>query len=96
MPVNYRTTNMMKSAVVSTAVTAAVLALAFLLNPSPERHRNKVREVIAERSPIAGALGVGALTAFVSSYHTLGIASYTTAGDRTLSVGFLGMVFVSE
>jgi hypothetical protein len=74
----------------------AVLALAFLLNPSPDRHRAKIKEKIAERSPIAGALGVGSLTAFVSSYHSLGIGSYTTAGDRTLSIGFLGMVFVPQ
>jgi hypothetical protein len=81
---------------VSVAVAGAMLALAFLLNPSPEKHRAKIKEVIAERSPIAGALGVGSLTAFVSTYHSLGIASYTSAGERTLSVGVLGMVFVSQ
>lgn len=78
------------------SVAAAVLVLAFVLNPSPERHRAKIKEVIAERSPLAGALGVGSLAAFVSTYHSLGIASYTTAGERTLSVGVLGMVFVSQ
>ena len=49
---------------------------------------------MAERSPIAGALGVGALTAFVSTYHPLGVASYTTVNGRTASVGAFGMVFV--
>jgi hypothetical protein len=87
---------MLKRTVVPFAVTGAALALAFLLNPSPERHRVKIKEEIAERSPIAKALGVGSLAAFASSYHSLGVASYTTAGDRTLSVGFLGMVFVSQ
>jgi hypothetical protein len=32
----------------------------------------------------------------VSTYHSLGVASYTTVRDRTLSFGALGMVFVLE
>jgi hypothetical protein len=51
---------------------------------------------MGERSPVARILGVGALAAFASSYHSLGVASYTRAGDRTLSVGALGMVFVLQ
>lgn len=78
------------------AVAGAVLALAFVLNPSPERHRNKIREAVAERSPVARVLGIGSLTAFASTYHSLGVASYTTAGDRTLSYGLLGVVFVAD
>lgn len=87
---------MSKSTVISFAAAAATLGLALMLNPSPESHRAEIKEVIAQRSPIAGALGVGALAAFASTYHSLGIASYTTAGDQTLSVGVLGMVFVSQ
>jgi hypothetical protein len=87
---------MEKRTVVSLVVVGAVLALAFLLNPSPERHRARIKEVIAERSPIAGALGMGSLAAFASTYHSVGVASYTTAGDRTLSIGVLRMVFVSQ
>jgi hypothetical protein len=75
-------------------VAAAVTAAAFVLNPSPDRHRARIKEAIAERSPVAGALGLGALTAFTSTYHSLGVASYTTDNGRTLSVGALGMVFV--
>jgi len=75
-------------------VVAVVIVLAFLLNPSPDRHREKIREAIAERNPIAGVLGVGALTAFASGYHSLGIASYTRFDDRLTSIGFMGMVFV--
>jgi len=85
---------MAKSKLVPVLAAAAVLALAFLLNPSPERHRLKIRAVTGERSPIAGMLGLGALAAFASNYHSLGVASYTKAGDRVLSVGALGMVFV--
>ena len=87
---------MSKNTVVTMTVLGVVLVLAFMLNPSPERHRNAIREVVAERSPLAGALGVGSLAAFASTYHSLGFASYTTAGERTLSIGVLGMVFVSQ
>ena len=73
---------------------AALLVAAVALNPSPERHRAKIRQAVAERSPLAGVLGVGALTAFASSYHSVGLASYTKAGDRVLSWGLFGMVFV--
>lgn len=87
---------MAKAAVVSAVVAAAVTAAAFVLNPSPEQHRAKIREAIAERSPLSGALGIGALTAFASTYHSLGVASYTTVNERTASLGALGMVFVLQ
>lgn len=73
---------------------ALTVALAVFLNPSPERHRAAIKARIAERSQLAAVLHLGDLVAFVSSYHSLGFASYTTANDRTLTVGALGMVFV--
>lgn len=82
--------------VVSALVAAAVTAAAFLLNPSAEQHRSKIRAAVAERSPLAAALGIGALTAFTSTYHPLGVASYTTVNKRTVTVGALGMVFVLQ
>jgi hypothetical protein len=75
-------------------VLAAALAAAGLLNPSAQAHRAKIRAAIAERSPIAGALGVGALTAFASTYHSLGVASYTEIDDRVVSFGAFGLVYV--
>ncbi|MCI1190343.1 hypothetical protein MOJ79_00625 [Calidifontimicrobium sp. SYSU G02091] len=87
---------MPKAATVSAIVAAAVTAAAFALNPSAERHRAEIRAVVAERSPLAGALGLGALTAFTSTYHSLGVASYTTVDDRTVSVGAFGIVYVLE
>lgn len=87
---------MPKVSYVSFSAVAGALVLAFVLNPSPERHRAKIKEVIAQRSPIAGALGIGSLTAFASTYQSLGVASYTTAGERTVSFGVFGMVFVME
>ena len=87
---------MSRAPIVSAVVAAAVTAAAFLLNPSPEQHRTRIREAVAERSPLAGALGMGALTAFASTYHSLGVASYTTVNERIASVGALGMVYVPE
>jgi hypothetical protein len=85
-----------KGVILSAVVTATITVASFLLNPSPERHRDRIRSAVEERSPLAGALGVGALQAFVSEYHSLGIASYTTVGDATLSIGVLGVVFVLD
>jgi heme O synthase-like polyprenyltransferase len=85
---------MSKAPFVSAIAAAAFVAAAFTLNPSADQHRRKIRAVIAERSPIAGALGIGALAAFASTYHPLGVASYTTVNDRTASIGAFGMVFV--
>lgn len=87
---------MPKTAVVSAVVAAAVTAAAFVLNPSAERHRSEIKAAVAERSPLAGALGLGALTAFTSTYHSLGVASYTTVDDRTVSVGAFGVVVVRQ
>jgi hypothetical protein len=77
-------------------VSGVLVALAFGLNPSAERHRERIKAVTAERSPIAGVLGLGALAAFTSSYHSLGVASYTTVAERTVSIGALSLVYVLE
>ena len=77
-------------------VVAALLVAAFLLNPTPEQHRAKIRSVVSERSLVAKAFGVGALTAFVSSYTSLGVASYTTVNGRIVSIGAFGLVYVRE
>ena len=87
---------MTRPALVSAIAAAAVTAAAFLLNPSAEQHRARIKQAIAERSPLAGALGLGALTAFTSTYHPLGVASYTTVNERTVSIGAFGMVFVLQ
>ena len=87
---------MRSSPALSLGIAAAVLVLAFVLNPSPERHRDKIREMVGQRSPVARVLGVGSLAAFASSYHSLGVGSYTTAGERTLSVGARGLVSVLQ
>ncbi len=87
---------MLKASVVSAVSALVVVALSFWLNPSPKQHRDQIKKVIAERSPVAGMFGLGELTAFTSTYHPLGVASYATANDRVVSIGFMGMVFVIQ
>ena len=84
------------SKLLSAGIGAAVVALAFVLNPTPEQHRAKIKAAISERSVVAKAFGVGALTAFVSTYSSLGVASYTTVNGRTVSIGALGVVYVRD
>jgi len=77
-------------------VVAVTIALAALLNPSPERHREKIREAIAERSQLERVLGIGHLTSFASRYHSFGVGSYTTVNEKVTSVGAFGLVFVTD
>jgi hypothetical protein len=86
----------MRKALVSLVVLAGLVVLAVVTNPSPEKHRAEIRETTAHRSPVAGVFGIGALTAFVSTYHPLGVASYTTVDDQIVSFGAFGMVFVKS
>lgn len=87
---------MTKTPLVVLAAACAVLALAFVLNPSPERHRARIQDSLGARSPVARMLGLGSVAGFLSNYHSLGVASYTRVGDRTLSVGAFGIVVVRD
>lgn len=80
------------------ALVAVVMGLvvAFATNPGPEAHREKLKTEIAARSQLAALLRLGNLAAFVSEYHTLGVASYSTVNGRTVSYGALGIVFVPD
>jgi len=84
---------MLKSMKTLIAVAIAI-ALAFALNPSAEKHRDKIKTAIAERSQVERILGIGQLTSFVSQYHSLGVASYTTVNEKVTSIGVFGLVFV--
>lgn len=85
---------MSKPATLIVAVAAVILAV--VLNPSADRHREKIKEAIAERSQLEKLLGIGQLTSFASRYHSLGVASYTTVNDKVTSVGAFGFVFVPD
>jgi hypothetical protein len=87
---------MARSVTIPLVVTAGVIALSFALNPSPEKHRDRIKQVIAERSQIERVLDIGHLTSFVSQYHSLGVGSYTKVNDKITSAGAFGMVFVLD
>jgi len=77
-------------------IALLILVLGMALNPSGDRHREAIRAAVAERSPIAGALGLGALKSLIVEYHSWGIASYTVADDHVISVGAFGIVHVNN
>jgi predicted flap endonuclease-1-like 5' DNA nuclease len=85
-----------QATLITAVIAAAATAAAFVYNPSAEQHRAQIKAAVAERSPLAAVLGIGALTAFTSTYHPLGVVSYTTVNNRTVTVGALGMVFVLQ
>jgi len=87
---------MSKRALISLVILGGFAAVAVATNPAPDAHRARIREAVAERSPLAGVLGIGAITAFSSSYHSWVLASYTTVNGRVASIGALGAVMVLE
>jgi len=86
----------MSNRITAILAACAILALAFALNPSPEKHRARITEVIGERSQLQRILGIGHLTSFASTYHSLGVVSYTTVNEKVTSVGFMAVVFVAD
>ena len=85
---------MFRNPLLSAAIALVVVGLGFAFNPPPEKHHESIKQAVAQRSQLAGMLGLGALTAFAASYHSLGVASYTTINDKTVSVGAFGVVMV--
>jgi hypothetical protein len=74
-----------------------VLAVAILLavtNPSADSHRKAMADEYKAERPLAGAVGLGALSAQLPEYHSAILGSYTTSGDELASVGLLGFVWV--
>lgn len=86
----------MNSFMKGAAVGAAAVIAAVVLNPSGDAHRARLKSALAERSPVAGALGLDSLAAFASTYHSVGVASYTKVGDRLATVGLFGIVIVVD
>lgn len=86
----------MNRTVKTLAIAAAIVILAVVLNPSAEKHRTTIKTATAERSPLQAVLGVGVLTAFVSNYHSIGVASYTVVDDKLVTIGAFGMVFLVQ
>jgi hypothetical protein len=85
---------MTQSRLITWSSIALAIALAFVLNPTAQKHRDAIRAAVSDRSPVAGALGLGALTAYTSSYQSWGVCSFTTVNGRTISIGAFGLVHV--
>jgi hypothetical protein len=95
-PVVLETAFMNKSKIAYGVAAVVLLGLALALNPSADRHRKAMREAVDGRSQLESALGLGQLTAFMSRYESLGVASYSTLNGEVVTVGALGMVFVTN
>lgn len=95
-PALSETAFMNKSRVAYIVATVVLIGLAVLLNPSADRHRAAMREAVDARSQLESALGLGQLTAFMSRYESLAVASYTTLNGDVATVGVLGVVFVVD
>jgi hypothetical protein len=73
-----------------------ILILAFVFNPGAPAHRDQLKQEIAERNQLAAVLRIGDLAALVSTYHSLGVASYSTINGDVVTVGAFGMVVVLQ
>jgi len=60
----------MSKSLTSLIVVAVVLVAAIALNPSADRHREKIKVAFGERSQLEKLLGVGHVAAFASKYHS--------------------------
>ena len=78
-------------ALVVLLVAAVLLAVT---NPSAEQHRESIAAEFAEQRPLAGAVGLGAVSAYFTDMHSFVLGSYTMKGDELVSIGLLGMVWV--
>ena len=87
---------MVQTRLIAWSGAALALALAFVSNPSAQKHREAIRAAVSDRSPVAGALGLGALTAFTSTYESWGVCSLTRVNGSTVSIGAFGLVHVRD
>lgn len=77
------------------AIGIAILTVAaFFLNPDEQEHDSALRGGIARKAPVASLLGGGRVASWLSTYHDLGVASYTEIDGRVRTMGALGIVVV--
>jgi hypothetical protein len=85
-----------KSPLLGVLVVLGIAILLAVTNPSVETHRDAIAREFEQEHPLAGAVGLGALGAQLSEYHSAVLGSYTTVGDEVRSIGALGMVWVVD
>ena len=75
-------------------IAGLIVVLAFALNPSATAHRESIRAAIVDKHPIASFFGAAGLVALDVKYTSVGFASFTMSGTKTVSIGLFGQVFV--
>ena len=74
-----------------------LIALALVVeNPTREQHEQKIRAKFSEQNPVSGSLGAGILLSKTLTYEDHHIFSYMTFNNERVSIGVLGMVWVSD
>jgi hypothetical protein len=84
-----------KSAGKAIAVMLAVLILV-LSNPSKEQHRDAFRGAVRRELPLASLLGAGRVASWLTDYHSLGVASFSTLDGSVVTFGAFGIVWAAE
>ncbi|MGI9627977.1 MAG: hypothetical protein ACR2QM_14160 [Longimicrobiales bacterium] len=77
-------------------VGLAVAILLVVTNPTAKAHREAIAGELRAERPLAGAVGLGALGAQLPEYRSAVLCSYTISGDELVSIGALGMVWVTD
>jgi hypothetical protein len=78
------------------AALLAALGLAWLLNPSEERHRARFAEDFRADHPVLTLFGADRVAPSLLTYRSYGFVSAGRVGERVATVGGLGMVHVRE
>ncbi|QQS28603.1 MAG: hypothetical protein IPM47_17400 [Sphingobacteriales bacterium] len=80
-------------------ITAAVLFVLFITNPSMQKHKDSINRKCKEINPIAGAIGGCALySKFSCEYHNCVLFSYILDSDNNIliSFGVLGIPIICK
>ncbi len=72
-----------------------VALVLFFTNPTEEKHHQAMEKECKRDSPFFGWLCAGIATN-LTVYDSYFIASRTSIKDKTISYGFLGMVFINR
>ena len=89
-------TNAPTHSVVGWFIFLGIILVAFATNPSEEAHHARIRQTVSARDPIAGALGGGRVASMMTTYQSIGVASFTKSGRSIVTVGAFGMVIAVE
>jgi hypothetical protein len=68
--------------------------MALVFNPSEAYHRAKLRAAVEERQPITKLFGISQLAIAGMKYKSYGFVLLMSLGDRKVTVGLYGYVYV--